>query len=247
MQNQAPEVVKKRQIRLALRALDKRPVHWPYEYHEVSVQNMKLCSPIFTLLQSIGGHRICCCGRRYNAKAVTNFRSAMFAIERKGCLSWAGLDFGSGFNIALSYSKNVVVSGDIIGLDDEWQLTPQLARFLALNSSQISQRVPIIEQAIADYRKHRAQECYAKADVLSYGFLLYAYNDVQSQEELVRSVVKEEKDLRVRDLIVASEPALRAAHERYRAASASEATAWWYIFWVRSAGHFSTKAIYSQI
>ncbi len=47
-----------------------------------------------------------------------------------------------------------------------------------------------------------------------------------------KNVVKEEKDLRVRDLIVTNEFALRAAHERYEAASVSEATAWWYIFWV---------------
>lgn len=184
------------------------------------------------LLQTIGGHRICCCGKRYHAKTVTNFRSALFAIGRQGCLSWAGYDFGSGFNVELSYSKSVIVNGDIIGLDDDWQLTPQLARFLALNSTQISQRLPIVEQAISDYRKHCAQECYAKNDVLSYQFLMYAYNTVQNQGELVKNVVKEEKDLRVRDLIVTNEFALRAAHERYEAASVSEATAWWYIFWV---------------
>ena len=58
-------------------------------------------------------------------------------------------------------------------------------------------------------------------------------NTLQSEEELAKRALKEERDLRVRDLIVASEPALRAAHERHRAASVSEATAWWYIFWVR--------------
>lgn len=163
---------------------------------------------------------------------MTNFRTAFFTIKRHGRLCCAGFELGSGFEVELSYSKKVNVDGDVVGIDQEWNLTPQLARFLALNQRQISQRLPIVEKAIQDYRDRCYQECYNKAEVLSYQFLVTAYNRVQVPESLVDYVTKSERDLRVRQTMLGSEVGLRAGYERHKYVSSTEAAAWWYIFWV---------------
>ncbi|THH11204.1 hypothetical protein EW145_g801 [Phellinidium pouzarii] len=143
--NMDKDIQRKRYIRLALRALDGQIVDWPYEYRV-----------------PIGKHANCCCGRRYQARSVVKFKSCVFAIKRKGRLIWRDLDLGSGFDIELTYATNVKVSKDALGLNDEWDLSPTLARFLALNQSLISKRLPFIEQVIHDFRDYHLEECYER-------------------------------------------------------------------------------------
>jgi len=53
---------------------------------------------------------------------------------------WQVLQLGSGLDIELIYDRDVQVDGGVFGLDDDYDLTPSLARFLALNRTLIAGR-----------------------------------------------------------------------------------------------------------
>lgn len=130
-----------------------------------------------------------------------------------------------------TYSKDVRADKDVLDIDDNWNLSPSMARFLSINHELIKERLPILEQAILDYREYHWKECKFKADVLSYAFLIKVYDQPQEHKSLVQ-YLSEEKDIRVRQLAVGSEAVFVSAFERYKTVISSDAAAWWYIFWV---------------
>lgn len=231
--NKSKEVQKKRQLRLAIRALDGQICSWPYEYREVCEVSTLLNDSDLTSPQPVGSHRrLCCFGRRYRARRILQLYNCVLEIQRDGRLVWQDYEIGSGLNVELVYGKGIKVSGDVLGITDEWELTPTLARFLSLNQALILARLPALERSIGDFRRHHRKEYQFKAAVLSYQFLPVVYNTPQRHDELVQVVVEEEQDLRVRDLVLGAEDAFIAGYERFRRAVSSEAGAWWYIFWV---------------
>ncbi|KAI0695179.1 hypothetical protein BC835DRAFT_1273773 [Cytidiella melzeri] len=216
-QNSSHDVQRRREVRLALRALDGQVVHWPYEHIEV-----------------IGARRpLCCClpGRRYEAQTALQYRYAIFRLKRQGTLDWENINLGSGFEVELTYARKVVVTGSVIGLTDDFDLSTPLARFLSLNEDLIVQPLVHIEGAIQRYRNHMLRECERKNDALSYRFLVSVYNRPREPTGLAESSIEFEKDLRVRRLLLASEDIFTITHERLSVASRCEITTWWYIFW----------------
>ncbi|EJD04096.1 uncharacterized protein FOMMEDRAFT_133444 [Fomitiporia mediterranea MF3/22] len=204
--NQSKDAQRKRQLRLALRALDGQI--------------------------PVGNHnQLCCFGRRYRARGIMDLHRGVFRIQRKGRLMWKGIDLGSGFDIELAYSKDIQMSGDALGYSNDCDLTPSLARFLTLNQALVVERLPIIEWTMGDFRKHYRRECRYKAQVLSYEFLTTVHDTPQGHEEFVRHVAEQEADLRVRQLILGATDAFLAGHERFERAVSSPAAAWWYVFW----------------
>lgn len=147
---------------------------------------------------------------------------------------WQDLQFGSGLDVELTYAHGVRVDGGVIGLDDDYDLNPALARFLALNESLIPDRLVYVESALFDYRRQRKKECSMKADVLSYRFLSFVYNKPRDPIGLAESSIALERDLRVRQLMVGSEAIFEAAYKRLSTVGTSEVATWWYIFWVRT-------------
>ena len=63
----------------------------------------------------------------------------------------------------------------VFGLDDDYDLAPSLAHFLALNQTLIAGKLADIEAVIQSYRQHHNAECHMK-DVLSHRFLSFVYN-----------------------------------------------------------------------
>lgn len=192
---------------------------------------MSLSSYPLNVLQAVGTN-ICCCCRRYTAQIVVHYKSCVFNIKRKGHLIWKDCDLGSGFDIELVYAKGIKAGMDILGVGDDWELSPTLARFLALNEKLISERIPTIERAVHDFQETHFKECAWKARVLSYRSLVSIYDRPQEPEHLAHCV-EDEADIRVRDMVLASQDAYRAAFERFGMANSSRVAAWWYIFWVR--------------
>lgn len=160
-----------------------------------------------------------------------HYRSCVLKIRRKGCLIWKNVDFGSGFEIKLVYAKNVTIGMDILGVDDNWELSPTFARFLALNQRRVSERVGIIENVLDDFKRSHYEEFIWKSRVLSYRSLVSIYDKPQHFEALVEAFAKE-SDIRVRDLLLANQDAFSAANDRFRAVTSSRVAVWWYIFWV---------------
>lgn len=124
------------------------------------------------------------------------------------------------------------VAGEVIGLNDDCDLTTPLARFLSLNQRLIPQRLEHIEAIMDGYRKHHFDECRSKALALSYRFLTYIYDRPRRPTKLAESSIQYERDPRVRDLMLGSEEILETTYGRFSAVVEEPAAAWWYIFWV---------------
>lgn len=169
---------------------------------------------------------------RYKAQASTYHEYGTLNIKHNGYLIWEDLQLGSGFDVEIMYDKHVSVDGCTIGINDEYDLTPSLARFLDQNRALIHSRVSGIEALLAGYRQFCQKECRAKAEVLSYGFLSRVYDHPKDPEELAQDSIKHEHDLRVRQLLVDNELVFRITYERLAAVSTTELATWWYIFWV---------------
>ncbi|KIP11367.1 hypothetical protein PHLGIDRAFT_99506 [Phlebiopsis gigantea 11061_1 CR5-6] len=216
-QNSSHDIQRRREIRMALRALDGLVVNWPYEH-----------------VQPVGSRRpllSCCRGRRYHAHVTHYYRAAIFRLKRRGNLTYERLELGSGFDVELTYAKGVVVDGSVVGLNDDYDLTAPLARFLTLNEESISNSLPRIETVLSRYRLHGRRECREKADTLSYRFLTAVYDKPQEPAGVTESSIEFERDPRVRVLILDSENAIQIAYDRLAAVSSSELATWWYIFW----------------
>lgn len=141
------------------------------------------------------------------------------------------------------YAKKVVVSGTVIGLDDDFDLTTPLARFLTLNEDTISGSLPHLETTLKRYRHHMIRECRAKAETLSYRFLAFVYDRPQEPSGLTQSSIETERDPRMKKLMLASENIFRITYERMVTVHRSELTTWWYIFWVRQNGSLERRSL----
>ncbi len=153
-------------------------------------------------------------------------------IKRNGRVPWEGLDLGSGFDVQLAYSKDVTVSGNVIGLTDDYELNQLLAYFLSMNEHLIPSRLSYIEAVIHNYRHHFRKEFEWKRHALSYRFLTDVYEQPRQPEAVSGSANETEKDTRVSTLMAGSIGVFGITYERWSAVSSSELASWWYIFWV---------------
>ena len=149
-------------------------------------------------------------------------------------LTFEGLNLGSGFDVELTYARKVVVDGSVVGLTEDYDLTPPLARFLTLNEELIPGPLTYVEDVLSRYRHTLKAECERKAESLSYRFLSFVYNRPREPKGLAQSSIEHEQDIRVRRLMMGSEDILKIAYERLQVVSTSALATWWYIFWVRA-------------
>lgn len=166
-------------------------------------------------------------------QSVTHFHSCVFELKRRGTQFIEGFPLGSGFDIQLTYAHKVQLDGDILGLNDDFDLSPLLAKFLHMNQHLINDRIEVVESALWRYRRTARKEARKKRKALSYGFTTEVWNWPAFPDEAAKTVEGLERDLRVRHLIVEREDALLAAKERMDAVGRSEIATWWYLFWVR--------------
>jgi len=234
-QNTSPDISRKREIRLTLRALDGKIVTWPYDHITVSNRSCLAGEYLMFGSQAASGSSWGCGRRGYKATSTIEFERCVLRVIPRGHLIWEGLQLGSGFGVRLIYSKSVGVSGDVIGLNDDWDLTTPLARFLRMNKRLIPERLLHIEGIMQSYRKHYVEETRAKSNVLTYRFFTNVYDMPRDPTRLAESSITHEKDTRVRQLMLGCEKALQTTYERLSAVTETGATTWWYIFWVGTA------------
>ena len=233
-QNTSPDISRRREIRLTLRALDGKIVTWPYDHLIVSGR-LCMIGKCLMFVQHAGsrsswGWK----GRGYKATSTIGFEKCVVRVIPRGHLIWEGLQLGSGFDVRLIYSKDVEVGGDVIGLNDDWDLTVPLARFLRMNQRLIPERLSHIEGIIRNYRRHYLEESRAKSNVLTYRFFTNVYEMPRDPTRLAESSITHEKDIRVRQLMLGCEKILQTTYDRLSAVTTTEAATWWYIFWVRA-------------
>lgn len=235
LQNESPGIQQRRCLRLALRALDRQIVTWPYTHVEVScpTPNRRKQGRLTLHHPQLVGSRKWFTGRQYSMQSVTHFHSCVFELKRRGTQSIEGFPLGSGFDIQLTYARDVQLDGDILGLNDDFDLSPLLAKFLHMNQHLVNDRIEVVEGALQLYRSTARKEARKKRKTLSYGFTTEVWNWPAPPGEVAKTVEGLERDLRVRHLILEREDALLAAKERMDAVGRSEVATWWYLFWVR--------------
>jgi hypothetical protein len=231
-QNTNPDVSRKREIRLTLRALDGKIVTWPYDHIIVSKRFHEVGESLMLLQQADSRSTWCRRSRGYTATLALSFEKCVLRVIPRGHLIWEGLHLGSGFDVRLVYSKEIEVSGDVIGLNDDWDLTVPLARFLRMNQRLIPERLSHIEGIIQSYRNHYLDEAHAKSNVLTYRFFTNVYDTPRDPTRLAESSITHERDIRVRQLMLGCEKALQTTYDRLSAVTKTEVATWWYIFWV---------------
>ncbi|KAG9029422.1 hypothetical protein FRB95_005315 [Tulasnella sp. JGI-2019a] len=214
-QNLDQSILEKRQLRLALRALDGQRVHWPYTHTQLV--GARAWNPF--------NHR------RYKIQSTTNYQDCHFFVKRNGVALWQGVELGSGFLVQLNYARDVDLGPTIIGLDDDLNMTPQLSHFLLLNQSLISERLPGLLAVLDSYRLRARKDAQWKAETLSYRFLVSVYASSRPPSVIAKVIEDTEKDIRVRDLPLSWEDAFLATYERMQVVSRSQVATWWYIFW----------------
>ncbi|KAG8742758.1 hypothetical protein FRC10_000925 [Ceratobasidium sp. 414] len=213
-QNEDRDTEKRREIRIALRCLDKTRVKWPYTHTELVGNRFRWLG-----------------GRQYEAHHTTDYYEPILAIQRNGTLTWGNVNLASGFGISLHYARNVAPDGSLVGLNDALDLTPQLARFLLLNKPVLDDRISEYLVALRAYRDYMHREVAAKAAALSYGFLDSIYSAPASPDTITRILAKDELDLRVRELAVSYGDAFETMDERIRYVGRNAISGWWYLFW----------------
>lgn len=132
----------------------------------------------------------------------------------------------------MTYAKKVQVSGAVIGLTDDYELTQPLAHFLALNEPLIPTRLAYIEAVLHNYRHHFRKEARWKRETLSYRFLTMVYDQPRDPRGLSESAIEWEHDARVRKLMASNVNIFEITYDRLCAVGSSELATWWYIFWV---------------
>ncbi|KAF9453858.1 hypothetical protein P691DRAFT_771149 [Macrolepiota fuliginosa MF-IS2] len=211
-QNTDADIQKCKHIRMSLRALEDQVVLWPYDH-----------------LKAVGQRSFWCCGRqRYAARTSVHFRYGRLRIKRRGKLSWEGIEIGSGFEVELEYTRRIKISGEAIGLTEDFDLTPALARFLEFNQDQIQLRSQAVEEKLFNYKRFHRRESRWKVRVLSYRFLTHIYDRPCRNPS---NLCETEHDARVRHLLKDNTSVFSDTFSRYQSAAQSEPTAWWYIFW----------------
>jgi hypothetical protein len=234
-QNSSHDIQTRRRIRMSLRAMEGKIATWPYTQVQVRnsfflYQNHFSCPG-----QHIGTRSPWCCGRRsYTVNAAHHYQRCVLHIRRRGHLVWEGMQLGSGFEIELTYGKHLRLDGSAIGLNDDYDLTPTLARFLAFNEDLTRRGLETVQAALDSYRAHQRKECQMKAGTLSYRFLSFVYDQPRDPGGIAESSLEFERDPRVRRLMMDNKVVFKIAHDRLSTATRTEATTWWYIFWVRS-------------
>lgn len=184
------------------------------------------------------GSRSWISGEKYAMQATTHFRSCVFELKHHGVQYWNNLALGSGFDIRLTYSKKVQLDGTAIGLDDDFDMNPTLAKFLSFNRHLIQSRSTELSLCLQDYRRDSRKEMETKHKVLSYKFLTMVYNWPSPAKDVTSAVEENESDENVKLLFSTNQSSLDVANQRMEATGRSEVTVWWYLFWVRPLPHW---------
>jgi hypothetical protein len=164
-------------------------------------------------------------------QSATHFHSCVFSLKTHGIQFWKELPLGSGFDIELSYTKDIRLDADAIGIEDDMEISSTLAKFLHLNRELVQARLDIVLTRLEEYRRESRRQNKLKRNTLSYHFLTQVYNWPLRPTEVVKAVEQYESDLRVRDLFAVNGAALEMATQRMDAVGRSEITVWWYLFW----------------
>ncbi|PWN43949.1 hypothetical protein IE81DRAFT_287997 [Ceraceosorus guamensis] len=251
-QNEDPEVLSRRWVRTALRALDGQLVQAPHT-EVVQIGGRLASSESFLQRRRSRVRAALGLGPRqgsgeFTLACPTSYETGTLRIARRE-LGWQGgpHDFASGFEVTVTYAegtrqdpegltrvrKALTVDGTTaFGLHDDFRLTSDLVRFLRANEHIVHARRDNVERNLQQYRDGYATEAIRKRETLDYAFL----TDVFDAPTLDRVQLRQTLRMVTRNPSVQHLPrqyraAMTLLHERLMHVNQSPVHKWWWLFW----------------
>ncbi|POW11188.1 hypothetical protein PSTT_05428 [Puccinia striiformis] len=232
-QNQNPQVMMRRKVRLVLRALEGKelfaPISLPWEAVHVAE------------------------GRRprwfQRARPDVTFRSGVLKIQRNCHNKWQGYNLNSGFQVSIEYKDGHSLKSDgsaisqipysrlpkSLGLRDDFKLTPTLAKLFEDNHSIISTTMEKVEQALESHRSYYSRHATWKQNTMSFSFLEVFFQNQHSVpgDSLISKLESHlrfnEVDQQLRRLPQICRGSLRVMEERMERINESKLNQWWFV------------------
>ncbi|KAF9111773.1 hypothetical protein BGX27_004459 [Mortierella sp. AM989] len=230
LQNQDPEIQRRRDVRHQLRALDGKFVVRPF-------------------IETRGVQK----GRESNGtmemslvNAPVSYKRGLFTIHRKKTSSWQGHNMNPGFSVTITYSDGemqdpegssqllheTTIGHDIIGITRDFQVTPALARLLRDNHALVSRGAKKVKKVMEAYQAHYRNEARRKDETLSYDFFINVYdNPTLKQKDFEPLLLATEENPKIRCPSSQVTLAINFLYERMRAVNRTRCHQWWYLFW----------------
>ncbi len=231
-QNERASVDSKRTVRRAIRALEGQTVLCPYNDLEYTMSDSRF--PTFG--QS----------SRYISKPIA-YAYGVLKIKRRRDNFYAGYNYNSGFDVTIVYEegrrqdpqgisrvrkKLEVGASRAFGLQDDCELTAQLAQFMRDNERLIRHRLGAIGDLLTNYRDRFYLEALEKTRVLSYAFLTDVFNRPElSPAELIVALRQSGSCKKVARLSSDYQAAITVLYERLQHVRRSPVHQWWWLFW----------------
>ncbi|CAJ0923800.1 19125_t:CDS:2 [Entrophospora sp. SA101] len=128
--------------------------------------------------------------------------------------------------------KERIVGHDVIGITDDFQMTPQLEKLFNDNEDILETNLVSVQSIMKKYRKFYHDEAKWKEDTLSYGFFFNVYDNPSIPlEALPVLLVSTENNHLVQSIPESDYPSLVYLYERMRIVNLSRVHQWWYLFW----------------
>ncbi|KDN51310.1 hypothetical protein K437DRAFT_221651 [Tilletiaria anomala UBC 951] len=233
-QNSSEPVQSKRMVRRVLRALEGQTVFCPY--NDMAYFGADVRPALLNRRKN-----------RYTLARPTAYNEGILRISHRQRSDFAGYNFSSGFRVTITYyegqrqdpagltrvRKQVEVhASSAFGLHDDFEMTPHLIQFFRDNEHIIRSRLPVIDDVLANYRRHFYCEAREKERVLSYAFLTDIFDNVQlTPAELMLALRRSGCCRDVRRLSSEYQAAVTVLYERMCAVNRSLVHRWWWLFW----------------
>nr|CAG8491263.1 8510_t:CDS:2 [Entrophospora candida] len=231
-QNESKEIQRRRLIRQKIRALEGKLIIGPCRdksdvFSHGSVKNIQDMD--FFGLPDVHYHR------------------GLLSIQRNQRTKWQDHNMNPGFIVTITYAssnrwdaddvvkqpiKERIVGHDVIGITDDFQMTPQLEKLFNDNEDILETNLVSVQSVMKKYRKFYHDEAKWKEDTLSYGFFVNVYDNPSIPlEALPVLLVSTENNHLVQSIPESDYPSLVYLYERMRIVNLSRVHQWWYLFW----------------
>ncbi|PWN50271.1 hypothetical protein IE53DRAFT_316116 [Violaceomyces palustris] len=248
-QNGSDQVIDKRMVRRALRAMDGEEILAPFVNSvQVGPPRNKLIDKVLGIgpggkSNKSGGIPS---GPSFTMTTPVSYLYGILKISRREDQDWQGYNFASGFKVSVIYSKGKrqdtngtvidvkeeieVGASSAFGLHDDFCMTASLHRLFRDNDILIRERVPGIEFLLKRYRKDFANEAWEKERTMGYSFLCDIFDrpSFANANELRAALTRTECCSLLKELPDRYRGSITLLFQRLEAINRSPVHQWWW-------------------
>lgn len=166
--------------------------------------------------------------------AAVRYEYGTVRIKRNVNCLWRNYNYGSGFEVSVSYKKagekNVVQSGYDLGLSDDFRSNHASERLFKQNRKLLDSKIGQTLALLESHRHFFSNEMEWKENTLSYSLSPFV-NETLSKLEIVK-MLEREKALKVQKLVENHSAAMEYLFERMEMVENRRVeNVWWYLLW----------------